>query len=160
RMAYFFDFDYPDGRQPRDYVVCVKNAIDEWYKVRNPEMKPEDYARLDATIAENDDIVIHDTRPCASQSSRLVSGLEAEILLRCDTSQSAGGLTKSLGATDLDVRAALASLMEQKLMIEMDGQYGSLPVLRNRRQSGQIGAPVAHTQIQEPAAAESLLRII
>lgn len=160
RLAYFFDFEYPDGRQPREYVIGVKNAIDEWYKVRNPEMKPENYAKLDAMLAENGDIVISDTRPCASAGSRLVTGLEAKILLRCDTGQTLAALAKGLDVPEPDVSRAIEALIEMKLLVEIDGHFASLPVQRNRPVFPPAGAPHAQTRIPETQASESLLRII
>jgi hypothetical protein len=75
RLAYFFDFHYPDERRPYDYTREVKQVIDDWYTVRNPSLKPEEYPKLDATIVDQDDILITDTRPCAPVRSSLLSGV-------------------------------------------------------------------------------------
>jgi ribosomal peptide maturation radical SAM protein 1 len=162
QMAYFFDFDYPDGREPREYVIGVKNAIDEWYKVRNPEMRAENYAKLDATIKASDEVLITDTRRCAEERTRLLTGLEAQVLLRCDTAQTAAGLAKQLGRGEPDIRAALGSLIAAKLIVEMEAHFGSLPVWRNRPAvtAKPPGDLYAHVRTPEAKAAESLLRVI
>ena len=56
RLAYFFDFDYPDGQPPRDYVLGVREAVDRRYAVRNPEVKPEHYPKLDARVVEGGEV--------------------------------------------------------------------------------------------------------
>jgi ribosomal peptide maturation radical SAM protein 1 len=159
RLAYFFDFDYPDGQPPRDYVRGVKEAIDRWYAVRNADVRPEHYPKLDATV-EGDELRIEDTRPCAVSAARLLSGLEARLLLACDTARTASGLAKECNATEEEVREGLASLQLQKLLIEMDGYYASLPLLRNRPVRRQTGGALASAEIRETAGPELLLRLV
>ena len=160
RMAYFFDFDYPDNRRPREYVLGVKQAIDQWYNVRNPDLKPEQYAKLDATIGDGDEVLITDTRPCAVSGAHVLTGLDAQVLLTCDTSRTLAGLAKQCGTSEAEVRETLASLQSQKLLIEMEGHYGSLPVLRNRQARRQTGGTCAHAQVQQAAAPELVLRLV
>jgi len=159
RLAYFFDFDYPDGRRPFDYTTGVKRAIDDWYTVRNPSMKPEEYAKLDATIVA-DDVLIADTRPCAPVSSRLVTGTEADVLLRCDTSQTVAGLARQTKMQEADIRLALGSLRTSKLVVEMEDHYTSLPVLRNRPAPRPTGESYARAHVPEAPTAQPLLRIV
>ena len=160
RLAYFFDFDYPDERRPFDYTRVVKQAIDDWYTVRNPSLTPDQYARLDATLVDDGDLLIADTRPCAPVPSRLVTGTPAHALLRCDTSQTAAGLARQMKTSEEEIRVALDSLRASKLVVEMEDHYTSLPVLRNRPALRHTGESHAHAYIPETAAAQPLLRII
>jgi len=157
RLAYFFDFDYPEEQPPRDYVRGVKEAIDRWYAVRSAEVKPEHYPKLDATI-EGDEVRIEDTRPCALAAVQLLRRLEARLLLACDTARTVSGLAKDCHASAEEVLEGLASLQAQKLLIEMDGHYASLPVLRNRQVRRQAGGACASAEIRETAGPELLLR--
>jgi ribosomal peptide maturation radical SAM protein 1 len=144
RMAYFFDFDYPDGRRPRDYAQGVKQAIDRWYEVRNPDRHPNEYPRLDAHAVGPNELIITDTRPCAPSPERRLRDLEAQLLLMCDSARTPSGMARQCGAGDEEISAALASLRSQKLVVEMDGQYASLPVLRSRHACQQLEGAYAH----------------
>lgn len=160
RLAYFFDFDYPDSRQPRDYVLPVKQAIDHWYAVRNADVKPEDFPKLDATIVDGHDVLVADTRPCAVSSAHLLTGIEAQLLLACDTARTVSALARQYGTSESEARDALASLQSKRIVIEMAGQFGCLPVLRNRQARLQTGGTLAHAQVPETAAPELLLRVV
>lgn len=161
RLAYFFDFDYPDGRNPQDYLLEVRTEINNWFIVRNPEIKTEDYPRLEATCLDGGGMLVTDTRPCAPVPSVVITGLEARVLLRCDSAQSFVGLVRFFQPTadEERLRNALASLESQKLLVEMNGHYGALPVFRNRPAQSPIDAPHVHP-LPKTAPAESLLRII
>ena len=161
-LAYFFDFDYPDGRNPHDYIGGVKKEVNNWYQVRSHGAKPEEYPRLDAVCMEDGDVWITDTRPCAPLRTRLLTGHKAKILLRCDSAHNVPGLLRHLqgAAREEDVRSALSELEAEKLVVEMEGHYGSLPVIRKRQPQTATG--VSHVTAKVPAAtaAEPLLRII
>jgi hypothetical protein len=128
--------------------------------VRNPSLKPEEYPRLDATIVDQDDILITDTRPCAPMRSSLLSGVAAQVLLRCDTSQTVAGLARQMKTNEAEIRVALDSLRASKLVVEMEDHYTSLPVLRNRPAPRHTGESHAQAHIPETPAAQPLLRII
>jgi ribosomal peptide maturation radical SAM protein 1 len=160
RLAYFFDFDYPDGRKPFEYTRVVKQAIDDWYTVRNPSLQPEQYARLDATLMDDGDILIADTRPCATAKSRLLTGIAAQALLRCDTSQTVAGLARQIKTNEAEIRVALDSLRAWKLVVEMEDHYASLPVLRNRPAPRPTGESYVQAHIPQAPAAQPLLRIV
>src|SRR5262249_24342713 len=145
---------------PRDYVRPVKQAVDHWYAVRNADVKPEDFPKLDATIVDGDDVLITDTRPCGVSSSHLLRGIEAHLLLACDTSRTVSGLARQSKTGETEIRDTLASLQSKTIVIEMDGQFGSLPVLRNRQARLQTGGTLAHAQVSEAAAPEFLLRLV
>jgi len=105
---------------------------------------------------------ITDTRPCAPAPTRLLTGHRAEILLRCDSAQNVPALVRHLRGTvdESGIRAALAELDAQKLVVEMEGHYGSLPVIRKRRPQATIGVSNAPIKIPAPTPAEPLLRVI
>jgi ribosomal peptide maturation radical SAM protein 1 len=125
-LAYFFEFDYRDGRLPVDYARPVVRRIEEWAALS--ETKP---ARLDAYGAGKM-LVIVDTRPCATRRQHVFTGLAAQVYQKCDTAVKAPSLARRLLAPEADVRHAIDRFLEEKLMVEMDGQVVSLAIFRNR----------------------------
>jgi hypothetical protein len=125
-MAYFFEYDYRDGRRPGDYAGAVVRRAEEWAALF--ATKP---ARLDAYEVGNM-LVIADTRPCATRPRHIFTGLAARVYHECDTAAKVPSLARRLVAPEDDVRNAIRRLMSEKLMAEMDGQFASLAVFRNR----------------------------
>jgi ribosomal peptide maturation radical SAM protein 1 len=160
RLAYFFDFDYPDGRNPHDYTAPVKRAVDQWWQLRG--VAPEQRPRLDAEGTDDGGLVITDTRPCATSPPHRLTGLAARLYRQCDSAQSVDSLVRLLGgaADAVTVRAALAQLQAAKLMIEMEGQYLSLAVLRNRPAPTTTGGRDDTTNRRQATAAQPLLRLV
>jgi hypothetical protein len=66
--------------------------------------------------------------------------------------------TKTTGAPD--VIKVLEQLIAAKLMIEMDGQYLSLAVMRTRKPLAEPGSDYVYANIQKAQAADSLLRLV
>ncbi|HEV2177763.1 MAG TPA: RiPP maturation radical SAM C-methyltransferase [Terriglobia bacterium] len=146
RLAYFFEFDYADGRRPADYAGELVREIAAWSEASNaapPQLNLFEAGSL---------ALVNDTRPCAVNPTHVLSGLEAKVCLLCDTAHTVPGLLRQLGgeASELEVRRALARLEQDKLVLEMERQYLSLPVFRNRTPSVAVPGRLA---IQEPAVA-------
>ncbi len=138
-MAYFFEYDYRDGRRPGDYAAAVVRRAEEWAAIF--ATKP---ARLDAYEVGNM-LVIADTRPCATRPRHIFTGLAARVYHECDTAAKVPSLARRLLAPEEDIRNAIRRFLDEKLMVEMDGQFASLAVFRNRE------------VVTEPQAAESQL---
>jgi ribosomal peptide maturation radical SAM protein 1 len=131
RLAYFFDYDYADGRVPDDYLGPVTAAIAQWTAGR---MLGADAPRLDAEF-EAAAIVVTDTRPVAQAPRHVLEGVSARIYELCDVAKSLPVLLRDpvLAGREDEVRAALERLLENRLMLLDDGRYASLAVFRNRR---------------------------
>jgi ribosomal peptide maturation radical SAM protein 1 len=131
RLAYFFDYDYDDGRVPEDYLEPVRRAVALWNAGR---MSGEDPPRLDAQF-EGNTIVVTDTRPVARAEHHELDGVEARVYELCDVAKSLPALMRDpeLAGREDEVRAALDVLLEGQLMLLDDGRYASLAVFRNRR---------------------------
>lgn len=125
-LAYFFEYDYRDGRLPGDYAGPVVQCAAEWAALS--AAKP---ARLDAYEVGNM-LVIADTRPCATRRRHVFTGLAARVYHECDTAAKVPALARRLQAREDDVRNAMDRFLREKLMAEMDGQFASLAVFRNR----------------------------
>jgi ribosomal peptide maturation radical SAM protein 1 len=131
RLAYFFDFDYEDGRKPDDYLGALKAEVSHWWRQRLLEdtaARP----RLDARWTAPDEATIEDTRPCAARAVHRLSGLEARLYLAADTAGTVDGFARRLNAEADQVGATLERFVADKLAARMDGRYLSLAVFRNR----------------------------
>ncbi len=124
-LAYFFEFEYRDGRRPVDYARPVVERIEEWVAKR---------ARLDAYSA-GEMLVIVDTRACATRRQHMFTGLAARVYLECDSAVKIPSLARRVAAPEADVRNAVSRFLDEKLMVEMDGQVLSLAIFRNRTEA-------------------------
>jgi hypothetical protein len=159
RLAYFFDFDYADGRDVFEYLGNLQVEIQQWWNSRLVE--PEQFPRLDA-ICGDDAVTLTDTRAAATQNSHRLTGLAARIYLHCDSAQSFMNLQRDFGAeaSEAEIRSVLADCLAARSMIEMDGQYLSLAVIRNRPKLDKVEEQNAYTQIQPAQTSNPLLHLV
>jgi ribosomal peptide maturation radical SAM protein 1 len=157
RLAYFFEFDYRDGRRPFEYMGGVARQVQRWLDAKTVENNQS--PRLDADCFEGE-VVITDTRAVATAPSHRLSGLEAEIYMQCDSAQSLTSLRRYFGPRTDNVCRAMAYLMDSKLMIADEEHYLSLAVFRNRTRHARIEQHHEHIPIHETPASESLLRLV
>jgi ribosomal peptide maturation radical SAM protein 1 len=150
-LAYFFEFDYADAREPAEYVRRLAEEVVRW-----PEWTSQNRPRLD--LFQTDSVVlITDTRACALKPTWVLTGLEAKLYLGCDTAQTPASIARKLGNSIPEVLALLHSFRDARLMAEMDGRYVSLAVLRNRAAQDLV----ADGQLmQVPQESRSLLNVI
>jgi ribosomal peptide maturation radical SAM protein 1 len=129
RIAYFFDFDYGDGRNPSDYTMAVDREVDKWWASRAPG--EAQWPRLDAHF-DGDGVMVTDTRPAAVAGEHRLAGLAAALLAQCDVAAKPAALAAALGADPYDLAEALEDLVARRLVAEASGKYLSLPVFRTR----------------------------
>jgi ribosomal peptide maturation radical SAM protein 1 len=135
-LAYYFDFDYGDGRRPEDYAQPVVAAVEQWAALAQGQgSRP----RLDA-FAAGSLVIVEDTRPCAVEPVHLLSGLAARIYTECDSATSASALARQLRAPESDVREIADRLQAQNLMVATDNRLLSLAVFRTRAAQPQASA--------------------
>lgn len=127
-LAYFFEFDYRDARQPVDYARGAIDCVQEWIAAQQP--------RLDA-YGTGELLIIEDTRPCAVRGRYIFTGLAARLYRECDAAAKPGAVARRLNADEPEIHALIAQFLAEKLMVEMDGQVLSLAVFRNREQEGR-----------------------
>lgn len=131
RLAYYFEFDYGDGRDPHTYTDQVSREVGLWVNAQGAEKT--DAPRLDARwINGGFDIV--DTRVSALRRRVRLEGLAAEFYLACDSAQRIevllAAFASHVGA--MGVEDIISGLVHDGLMLELDGQYLSLAVMRQR----------------------------
>jgi ribosomal peptide maturation radical SAM protein 1 len=127
-LAYYFDFDYADGRDPAEYTRDLVSEVQHWTVQSRPKRPHLDLFRSEQVC------IIRDTRPCAVQSTHVLSGNTAEIYLACDSVQSVPSLCRKFVTTigEPGIRASLERLRAAKLVVELEDQYLSLAIVRNR----------------------------
>jgi len=159
RLAYFFDFDYADGRLPHEYARGVRYEVQRWWEVWSPD--PARRVHLDA-VPSDGDLVITDTRPVATARLHHLTGLMAQVYLICDSAQTVSSLSRHLGNTVAEdvIRRALGHCVEAKLMVERGSHYLSLAVLKKSATLTKREATHVFPSIQEAEAAQPLLRLV
>jgi ribosomal peptide maturation radical SAM protein 1 len=123
-LAYYFDFDYADGRDPDDYTEGVRAAIRRW--------RANAGNRLLLYTDENDRLVIWDFRPGTRQTTTVLTGGERAVYVFCDEHKPLAAIqarARALGLADTDTTALLQRLVDAKLMAAADGRYLSLAIL-------------------------------
>jgi len=130
RLAYFFDFDYGDDRDPQSYMEPICEVVRRWWKARTAT----EPAKLDAWFNSNDSVRISDTRDSSASYERELNGLPARLLFHCDTAATVDNLVRrpDLGGSAAEIETTLKQLCDARLMLEDEKHYLSLPVFRQR----------------------------
>ncbi len=158
KLAYFFDFDYLDGRNPMSYIDSLQRAVRRWCNLRLGDrgLRPV----LDATL-NNGTIDISDTRDIAVAPRYELTGLAARIYLACDRAQTICSLARLLVsfADEPAILAELAALLESKLLLQVGQKYLSLAVFHNRTQRCRAESLHGNTTFQQASSSQPLLHL-
>jgi ribosomal peptide maturation radical SAM protein 1 len=149
RLAYFFDFDYSDDREPQEYLGPVQEAVNAWWDGRlRSSVRP----RLDAEF-EGDEIAISDLRPVGKAPNYRLQGLRARLFALCDAAMTIPAMLRKpdLAGRGEEVQEALDSLVAEGLMTKDDTHYLTLAVFRNRPIS--LSTPVSNALVSISQAA-------
>jgi ribosomal peptide maturation radical SAM protein 1 len=119
-LAYYFDFDYRDQRDPAAYTEPLRAAVSRWQAARGGDL---------TFIGDEEGTTIIDTRGGERKEVRL-QGPQRDLYRYCDKARPLpkleGEFGSALGIEGL--RAALDAWIEARLMIELDGRYLALAV--------------------------------
>jgi ribosomal peptide maturation radical SAM protein 1 len=131
-VAYDFTFEYDDARDPENYVLPLRDAVKLWDESwRGGGFRSLRYWRGPGFVR------IRDLRPGLPKRDYLLSELEAEIYLRCESGATPRAICDSLAANDVadlndtEVRDFLDSLADMRLLYVEDGRYLSLALPSN-----------------------------
>jgi ribosomal peptide maturation radical SAM protein 1 len=157
RLAYFFDFDYGDSRDPQSYMKPVSDVVRRWWAARTAATP----AKLDAWFADVDAVRINDSRDPAATQDRELKGLAAKLLFYCDTATTIDTLARrsDLAASAAEIEVTLKQLCDDRLMLEDEKQYLSLPVFRQRPAANNQHLSNAYITAK-PSAADSFFRVV
>jgi ribosomal peptide maturation radical SAM protein 1 len=140
QLAYFFEYDYEDGRKPDEYTLELGAAVQRWWA----EQARDEPAVLDAWV-RGDHVDVADSRAAAVQTRHRLEGLDAAVLMVCDSVQSFVSIRRDLREAHPDAIAeSLRRLLELRLLEESRGHYVSLPVFRERAHSIAQSLPAPH----------------
>ena len=160
RLAYFFHFDYGDGRKPDDYIASLRREVRLWWGARNQEGDAR--SRLDSRIEADGSILIQDTRPIARAPEHRLSGATAAVFLRCDVAATWSALLRvpEIAGDEARLRSIIDELKALALLAEHEGQYLTLTVFRDRPAAVEPVQKHALIPISQTVAAEPLLRLV
>jgi ribosomal peptide maturation radical SAM protein 1 len=125
-IAYSFDYRYLDGRQPRDYIQGIRQAVEEWQS-RSPSAFGSLRCRRGPGF-----LMVEDRRPNPEPVEFGMGERESAIYLACDGGATPAGIRDSLrshGIEGLDageIEEFLEELREARLVYEEDGRYLAL----------------------------------
>lgn len=126
RLAYYYEYDYADGRNPMDYVAPVLREIERWQSLAGT-VTLRQYDRSDGVL------ILTDTRPGAAEFQRRLTGWQREVYLYCDTGRSVKKIAEHLGRLDgirppgeAALRGALDDWTAKRIMASLDGRHLSL----------------------------------
>lgn len=118
-LAYYFEFDYADGRAPQSYVAALEAAVQRWQRGSG-----------DLTYRDDDEVLrLIDTR--RGRHEVALTGAARELYLHCLTSRpldrlAGGAADAGLSRTDVDV--LLNDWREHGLVAVLDGRVLGLAV--------------------------------
>jgi ribosomal peptide maturation radical SAM protein 1 len=128
-IAYFFEYDYEDGRQTKSYIQETIERAEVWKGNRGGDLIRE--------YGESPELMLTYTRPGRQHLLYPLNGIQREIYDYCQESKTRSSILKMVEArcdqsdeVDKALEAFLDSMIERKLMIREGDQYLSLAVLR------------------------------
>ncbi len=137
RMAYYYEYDYADGRNPLDYAAPALVEIETWQSL-NRTVTLRMWDRPDGVL------ILTDTRPCAAQLQRRLTGLDREIYLYCDTGRSFGRILqfagKHSGGKPVDestLKRTLDQWVDERIVACLDDRYLSLGLRAGSSDDGE-----------------------
>jgi hypothetical protein len=127
KIAYHFDFDYNDGRDPSLYINCLKEEVGRWWEL----WKGKEVPTLTQIRRENM-TMIADTRPCSVDRVHLIGNEEARVYELCETIHSFQAIfmrmqEKYRSLTERNLRNLLAGLVDE-IMLSNNDKYLSLAI--------------------------------
>lgn len=126
RIAYYFEYDYADGRDPLDYAARMIREAQKWQDLKG-------VAALRYWDRPDGVLILTDTRPGAETFQRRLTGMERAVYLFCDTGRSWEEIAKYVAEAAADappnetmLRKMLREWVRQRTMARLDGRYLSL----------------------------------
>lgn len=118
-MAYYFTYEYKDGRRVPEYVAPLAATLPQWQE----EYEGSDLLAVD----KGEHLLLLDFRSCAATTVRVLDGFDRWLYLECDAARTVDALVAravQAGIPDADsarVRAALGQFDSDGLMLS-DGR--------------------------------------
>lgn len=143
-MAYYFDFDYADGRRANAHAGRALEVTRAW-------IADADRGMLSLAIAEDGIVHLDESRPTVTTAPKriVLDGWHAAVFLACDRAQSARELMQLPAVQDKAVsegqlREFLADCIRRRLMVHNDRSWLNvavhIPARQPARESRQLTA--------------------
>ncbi len=126
QLAYYFDFEYLDGRDPEAYTSELSEAIDHW-------LSGKDRGKL-VSLDSQGELVIKDARQDAVREFYTLSGWQRAVYLSCDTGSTPENIMRILieqkffEVNKRVLQEFLDILIKDRLLLFVDGRYLSLAI--------------------------------
>jgi ribosomal peptide maturation radical SAM protein 1 len=133
-IAYHFDFDYTDGRDPATYTKGLRQRLLDWKKLWLQEYgKASPILNMVRTA---NFIMIKDTRQCRHQDFFIFADEEADLYELCRTAHNFPSIVISLrglypSITEEEIKNMLTRLVSKKLLLFENEKYLGLAVRVN-----------------------------
>lgn len=145
RIAYYFDFDYADGRSPLDYAMEAVEAVERWRR------RHQAGGGLWMATRPDGSVTILDQRSGRPRRSSTLVGWKAEVFSACDRARTRAeidALPSVAGAGTDEVTRFLDRCVAVGVMVHDGGQWLALPVhTPARRDPHPPAAPAARPRI-------------
>lgn len=131
-LAYFFEYQYADGHDPKSYIQPVLDQVRKWKENKTGDL----IKRYD----RNSELMLEDTRGGGRPLRFRLIGIQREIYDLCDEIQSRSqiaDLAAARGAETASVDSFLDQMVENRLMVREGNQHLSLAVHTGRRRIPQ-----------------------
>jgi ribosomal peptide maturation radical SAM protein 1 len=147
-IAYYFDFDYADDRDPASYTVALSRQVQRWQT-----RKAGDLLYVD----DSETLRLIDTR-FGSRRELDISGVERRVYLRCLVAQPVRRLSSEFvehfaHAAEMD--ELIDRWVRMKLMLRLDGRCLSLAVDREALASQKTGRKPSWDKVMQESLKES-----
>ncbi len=122
RLAYYFDFDFCDGRRPAEYTTGLRESVDRWRARYRPAML--------VCHDQGNELVLLDGRVDPPVERRF-AGWRRAIYRYCDEGRSRSAIIElgaEQGAEPVEITRFLDEMVEARLMLPLDDRYVSLAV--------------------------------
>jgi ribosomal peptide maturation radical SAM protein 1 len=124
RLAYSYEFDFEDGRNPENYAREALQAARQWQ-----ELKGQTTFR--AFDREDGVLILTDTRPCAREFQSRLKGWMRDLYLFCDQGRTFRSIAEFVGSRlegpdSATLRQTLSEWLQNRWMAFLDDHYLSL----------------------------------
>ncbi len=140
-LAYYFGFDYADGRDIQRYIRPLKEQVARWKRVhRRSEL---------VSVRQRDRLAIVDLRPKASSKLTILTGVDRALYEACDSIAHVSRLAAIAGADsgsgDREIAARLQPLVDRGLLVTDGQRYLALAIpLEEYRPPAIVRARIQH----------------
>jgi ribosomal peptide maturation radical SAM protein 1 len=137
RIAYYFDFDYADGRRPVEYAMEAVEAVERW------RQRHQAGGGLWMATRPDGSVTILDQRSGRQRRSSTLVGWKAEVFLACDRARSRAeidALPSVAGAGADEVTRFLERCVAVGVMVYDGEEWLALPVHTPARHDAEPAA--------------------